>query len=67
MIKNYFFIINPVNHHKAKSLEMEIHSFFLNKKDKYQIKVSKNEKHLKKLAAVAIDLNVDVIIACGGD
>lgn len=67
MIKNYFFIINPVNHHKAKSLEMEIHSFFLNKKDKYQIKISKNEKHLKKLAAVAIDLNVDVIIACGGD
>ena len=67
MIKNYFFIINPVNHHKAKSLEIEIHSFFLNKKDKYQIKTSKNEKHLKKLAAVAIDLNVDVIIACGGD
>ena len=67
MIKNYFFIINPVNHYKAKSLEMEIHSFFLNKKDKYQIKISKNEKHLKKLAAVAIDLNVDVIIACGGD
>lgn len=67
MIKNYFFIINPVNHHKAKSLEMEIHSFFLNKKDKYQIKISKNEKHLKKLAAMAVDLNVDVVIACGGD
>jgi len=67
MNKNYFFIINPVYYSKAKSLEAEIHSFFSNRNDKYQIAISKNLKNLKELANSAIDLKVDVIIACGGD
>ncbi len=67
MNKNYFFIINPVHFRKAKSLESEIHSFFSKRNDKYQIRISKNIKNLKELANSAIDLKVDVIIACGGD
>lgn len=67
MIKNYFFILNPINYSKAKSLENDIHSFFINKNDKYQIEFSNSLKHLRELTTFAINSNVDVVIACGGD
>ncbi len=66
-MNKYYFIINPVNKSKTNSLEVEIHSFFLNRKDEYQISFSNNFKHLKKLASDAVKQKVDVIIACGGD
>jgi len=67
MMSRYYFIINPVNKTKANSLEIEIHSFFSNRKDDYQISFSNNSIHLKKLTIDAVKQNVDIIIACGGD
>ena len=67
MNKNYFFIINPVHLKKAKSLETQIHLFFKERNDKYQIFISKNSSHLIQLTNKAVALGVDVIIACGGD
>ena len=67
MNKNYFFIVNPVHLKKAKSLEAQIHLFFKERNDKYQIFISKNSSHLIQLTNKAVDLGVDVIIACGGD
>lgn len=66
-MSKYFFIINPVNKTKANSLEREIHSFFSNRKDDYQISFSNNSIHIKQLTTSAINQKVDVIIACGGD
>ena len=67
MTKHYFFIINPVYRIKANSLEKEIISFFKSREDKYQIVFSKNLNNLSQLAKEAVQLKVDVVIACGGD